>query len=176
MSDATKLRDSALAAIAKARDDSELEAIEVEYLGRRDSKISRQLLSGIAQLDPSQRATLGQEANEAKRAVEAALPRVARHDPGPGAHRHAADLHHRAGPRVPPRQPRRDSPSLLHAAGGTCRRRGPHGRRPERHAAVHGPVTLRSRAQRANAAASLRLHRTELRVRHDVRSLHGEGM
>ncbi len=73
MSDATKLRDSALAAIAKARDDTELEAIEVEYLGRRDGKISRQLLSGIAQLDPSQRATLGQEANEAKRAVEAAL-------------------------------------------------------------------------------------------------------
>jgi phenylalanyl-tRNA synthetase alpha subunit len=71
MSDATKLRDSALAAIAKARDDAELEAIEVEYLGRRDGKISRQLLSGIAQLDPSQRATLGQEANEAKRAVEA---------------------------------------------------------------------------------------------------------
>ncbi len=55
MSDATKLRDSALAAIAKARDDTELEAIEVEYLGRRDGKISRQLLSGIAQLDPSQR-------------------------------------------------------------------------------------------------------------------------
>jgi len=73
MSEATKLRDSALAAIAKAHDDAELEGIEVEYLGRRDGKISRQLLSGIAQLDPSQRATLGQQANEARRAVEAAL-------------------------------------------------------------------------------------------------------
>ncbi len=73
MSEATKLRDSALAAIERARNDAELEAIEVEYLGRREGKISRQLLSGIAQLDPSQRATLGQEANEAKRAVEAAL-------------------------------------------------------------------------------------------------------
>ncbi len=73
MSAASELRDAALAAIAKARDNAELEAIEVEYLGRREGKISRQLLAGIAQLAPEQRAALGQEANEAKRAIEAAL-------------------------------------------------------------------------------------------------------
>jgi len=81
MSAASALRDDALAAIARARDASELEAIEVEYLGRRDGKISRQLLSGIASLEPAQRAALGQEANEARRAIEAALAaRRAEHD------------------------------------------------------------------------------------------------
>jgi phenylalanyl-tRNA synthetase alpha chain len=73
MSDAARLRDQALAAIAKARDDAELEAIEIEYLGRRDGKISRQLLADIGKLPAAERAALGQQANEAKRAIEAAL-------------------------------------------------------------------------------------------------------
>ena len=73
MSEAGRLRDQALAAIARASTESDLEAVEVEYLGRREGKISRQLLSGIAKLAPEQRAALGQEANEARRAVEAAL-------------------------------------------------------------------------------------------------------
>ena len=81
MSDAAKLRDQALGAIAKARDGAELEAIEVEYLGRRDGKISRQLLADIGKLPAAERAALGQEANEAKRAIEAALAgRRAEHD------------------------------------------------------------------------------------------------
>jgi len=73
VSDATEMRDMALRAIEGARSDADLEAIEVEYLGRRDGKISKQLLAGIGALPPAERAALGQQANEAKGAVEAAL-------------------------------------------------------------------------------------------------------
>ncbi len=73
MSQASELRDEALNAIGRATDDPALEAIEVEYLGRRDGKISKQLMSGIAQLPADERAALGQQANEARRAIEAAL-------------------------------------------------------------------------------------------------------
>ena len=70
---ATELRDEAAAAISAAKSEEQLEAIEVEYLGRRDGKVSRQLLAGIAQLPPEQRAALGQQANDARRNIEAAL-------------------------------------------------------------------------------------------------------
>ena len=73
MSRATELKDEALVAIAKATDEPALESIEVEYLGRRDGKISKQLMAGIAQLPAEERAELGKQANEAKRAIEAAL-------------------------------------------------------------------------------------------------------
>ncbi len=59
----------ALAAIAKARTEAELEAIAVEYLGRKNGRIST-LLSSIGKLEPAQRAALGQSANEAKKAIE----------------------------------------------------------------------------------------------------------
>jgi len=59
----------ALAAIAKARTEAELEAIAVEYLGRKNGRISS-LLSSIGKLEPAQRAALGQSANEAKKAIE----------------------------------------------------------------------------------------------------------
>jgi phenylalanyl-tRNA synthetase alpha chain len=72
MSDPSKLSAQALAAIAKASTEAELEAIAIEYLGRKDGKISS-LLSGIGKLEPAQRAALGQAANEAKRAIEAGL-------------------------------------------------------------------------------------------------------
>ena len=72
MSDPSALITEALAAIAKARNQAELEAIELEYLGRKNGQISR-LLSGIGKLEPAERATLGQRANEAKRAIEAGL-------------------------------------------------------------------------------------------------------
>jgi phenylalanyl-tRNA synthetase alpha chain len=62
----------ALAAIAKARTEAELEAIAVEYLGRKNGRISS-LLSSIGKLDPAQRAALGQSANEAKKAIEEGL-------------------------------------------------------------------------------------------------------
>jgi phenylalanyl-tRNA synthetase alpha chain len=72
MSDPQALTSQGLAAIGKAQTEEELERIELDYLGRKSGHIS-QLLSGIAKLAPSDRAALGQAANEAKRAIEAAL-------------------------------------------------------------------------------------------------------
>ena len=62
----------ALAAIAKAHTDAELETIALEYLGRKSGRLST-LLSGIGKLEPAERARLGQAANEAKNAIEGAL-------------------------------------------------------------------------------------------------------
>jgi phenylalanyl-tRNA synthetase alpha chain len=72
VSDPSALSSLALAAIATANTKAELEAIELEYLGRKSGRLSS-LLSGIGKLDPAQRASLGQAANEAKKAIEAAL-------------------------------------------------------------------------------------------------------
>ncbi|HEV2034033.1 MAG TPA: phenylalanine--tRNA ligase subunit alpha [Candidatus Dormibacteraeota bacterium] len=72
MSDPAQLRQAALTAIAKARTDAELEAIEIEYLGRKNGQISG-LLSGIGKLAPTERAALGRAANEAKRTIEVGL-------------------------------------------------------------------------------------------------------
>jgi phenylalanyl-tRNA synthetase alpha chain len=72
MSDPSGLSAEALAAIAKARTEAELEAIEVEYLGRKNGRISS-LLSSIGKLAPAERAALGQSANEAKKAIEEGL-------------------------------------------------------------------------------------------------------
>jgi phenylalanyl-tRNA synthetase alpha chain len=72
VSDPSALSSQALAAIAKANTQAELEAIELDYLGRKSGQLSS-LLSGIGKLDPAQRASLGQAANEAKKAIEAAL-------------------------------------------------------------------------------------------------------
>src|SRR5258708_7083967 len=72
MSDPSPLSGQALAAVAKAQTTTELEAIEMEYLGRKSGKLSS-LLSGIGKLEPAERARLGQAANEAKKAIEPAL-------------------------------------------------------------------------------------------------------
>jgi phenylalanyl-tRNA synthetase alpha chain len=72
MSDAAELSEQALAAIAKAKNEEELEAITVEYLGRKSGRLSR-LLAGIGKLDAAERAALGQAANEAKRSIEGGL-------------------------------------------------------------------------------------------------------
>ena len=72
MSDPSVLSAEALAAIAKASTDAELEAIALEYLGRKSGRIST-LLSGIGKLEPAERARLGQAANEAKNAIDGAL-------------------------------------------------------------------------------------------------------
>jgi phenylalanyl-tRNA synthetase alpha chain len=72
VSDPSALTSVALAAIARAQTVTELEAITLEYLGRKSGRISR-LLSGIGSLTAPERAALGQAANEAKRAIEAAL-------------------------------------------------------------------------------------------------------
>ena len=72
MSDPSGLTKEALAAVAKARTEGELETISLDYLGRKSGQITK-LLTGIGQLAPAARAVLGQSANEAKRAIEAAL-------------------------------------------------------------------------------------------------------
>jgi phenylalanyl-tRNA synthetase alpha chain len=72
VSDPSALTKEALAAIEKARTEGELETITLDYLGRKSGQITK-LLTGIGQLGPAERAALGQSANEAKRAVEAAL-------------------------------------------------------------------------------------------------------
>jgi phenylalanyl-tRNA synthetase alpha chain len=72
VSDPAQLTKEALASIAKARTENELETISLDYLGRKSGQITK-LLTGIGQMAPAQRAALGQAANEAKRAIEAAL-------------------------------------------------------------------------------------------------------
>jgi len=72
MSDPVQLAKEAMAAIAKARTNDDLEAIAIDYLGRKNGRISS-LLSGIGKLAPAERAALGQAANEAKRAIESGL-------------------------------------------------------------------------------------------------------
>src|ERR1700682_3641289 len=72
MSGPSALSSAALAAVAKAQTEAELEAIALEYLGRKSGRIST-LLSGIGKLEPAERAKLGQAANEAKDAIEAGL-------------------------------------------------------------------------------------------------------
>jgi len=72
VSDPSGLTKEALAAVAKARTEGELETISLDYLGRKSGQITK-LLTGIGRLAPAERAALGQSANEAKRAIEAAL-------------------------------------------------------------------------------------------------------
>ena len=72
MSDPSALSSQALEAIAKANTNAELEAVALDYLGRKSGKLSS-LLSGIGKVEPGERARLGQAANEAKNAIEAAL-------------------------------------------------------------------------------------------------------
>ncbi len=72
MSEATTLTAEAAAAIGRAQSNDELARIEQEYLGRKSGRLSR-VLANIGQLPPAEKATLGKDANEAKRAIEAAL-------------------------------------------------------------------------------------------------------
>jgi phenylalanyl-tRNA synthetase alpha chain len=72
VSDPAELTKEALATIAKARSDGELETIALDYLGRKSGQVTR-LLSGIGQMAPAERAALGQAANDAKRTIEAGL-------------------------------------------------------------------------------------------------------
>ena len=72
MSDPSALSSEALVTIAQAQTAADLDAIALEYLGRKSGRISS-LLSGIGKLEPAERARLGQAANEAKNAIETAL-------------------------------------------------------------------------------------------------------
>ncbi|TMC85111.1 MAG: phenylalanine--tRNA ligase subunit alpha [Chloroflexi bacterium] len=72
MTDPSALTAEAIAAIGKARTATELERVEVEYLGRKSGRVSK-LLEGIGALNPEERAALGKAVNEAKRTIEEAL-------------------------------------------------------------------------------------------------------
>ena len=69
MNEAAQLRDEALQAIAQAADEAALEAIEVEYLGRREGKISKQLMSRITQLPAEEKAMFAKSVESVKKSV-----------------------------------------------------------------------------------------------------------
>src|SRR5918996_1124253 len=66
-----ELRTAGEAAIAEAPDTAELEEVRVRFLGRKAELPN--LLRGVAQLPPEQRGQVGRAANEARRALEAAI-------------------------------------------------------------------------------------------------------
>lgn len=74
--DIQTLRDMALAAIAAAPSLAELEEVRVAHTGKKSPLAT--MLAGIGKLPPEQRGPVGKGANEARRAVEAAL--AARND------------------------------------------------------------------------------------------------
>jgi phenylalanyl-tRNA synthetase alpha chain len=63
---------AALAAIAKAADAPGLEAVRIEYCGRKHGRL-RDLQSLLGKVEPAQRPVVGKQFNEAKTKVEAAL-------------------------------------------------------------------------------------------------------
>ncbi|MDH3224587.1 MAG: phenylalanine--tRNA ligase subunit alpha, partial [Gemmatimonadota bacterium] len=62
----------ALDAVQRAEDERALEAVRVEYLGRKDGRISG-VLRGLATLDAKERPAVGAEANRVKQLVATAL-------------------------------------------------------------------------------------------------------
>ncbi len=69
-----RLETEALAAVAGASETSALEAIRVEYLGRREGKVSS-VLQGLGTLPAETRPRVGAEANRVKRSLAEALER-----------------------------------------------------------------------------------------------------
>jgi phenylalanyl-tRNA synthetase alpha chain len=67
----SKLRSAGEAAVAGASDSAALEEARVRHLGRKAELPN--LLRGVAQLPPEQRGAVGRAANEARRALEAAI-------------------------------------------------------------------------------------------------------
>jgi phenylalanyl-tRNA synthetase alpha chain len=63
---------AALAAIAAASDAAALEAVRIEYLGRRHGRL-RELQAVLGQVEPAQRPVVGKQFNEAKSKVEGAF-------------------------------------------------------------------------------------------------------
>src|SRR5919198_5732304 len=70
------IRAEAEAAVAGAASSAALEELRVAYLGRKAELPN--LLRGVAQLQPEQRAEVGREANEARKALEALIDQRAR--------------------------------------------------------------------------------------------------
>ncbi len=67
----SELRAEGEAAVAGAAGTAELEDVRVRFLGRKAELPN--LLRGVAQLDPAERGQVGRAANEARRALEAAI-------------------------------------------------------------------------------------------------------
>ena len=67
----SELRAEGEAAVAGAAGTAELEEVRVRFLGRKAELPN--LLRGVAQLDPAERGQVGRAANEARRALEAAI-------------------------------------------------------------------------------------------------------
>ena len=67
----SELRAAGEAAIADAPDTTELEDVRVRFLGRKAELPN--LLRGVAQLPPEERGQVGRAANEARKALEAAI-------------------------------------------------------------------------------------------------------
>src|SRR5919107_5891551 len=65
------IHDEGLAAIDAAGTTDELEELRVRLLGRKAELPN--LLRGVAQLPPEERGTVGRAANEARKALEAAI-------------------------------------------------------------------------------------------------------
>ncbi len=71
LTDLEALRDEAVAAIAAAPDAAALEALRVQYLGRKGAL--KALMTRLPQLPPDEKPAAGKLANEVKRAIEQAL-------------------------------------------------------------------------------------------------------
>src|SRR6476619_3232039 len=67
----SELRAAGEAAIAEAPGTAELEDVRVRFLGRKAELPN--LLRGVAQLPPEERGVVGRAANEARKALEAAI-------------------------------------------------------------------------------------------------------
>jgi len=82
----------AFRAVDAASDPEELESVRIEYLGRKEGRVSR-VLRGLGDLEPEARPRVGAEANRVKEALSAALERrsaeLAR---GTGGEEHEIDL------------------------------------------------------------------------------------
>jgi phenylalanyl-tRNA synthetase alpha chain len=63
---------AALAAIAAAGDTASLEAVRIEFLGRKHGRL-RELQAVLGQVEPAQRPTVGKQFNDAKSKVEGAF-------------------------------------------------------------------------------------------------------
>src|SRR3954447_25295407 len=66
-----ELRSEGESAVAAATDSTALEDVRVHYLGRKAELPN--LLRGVAQLPPEERGQVGRAANEARKALEAAI-------------------------------------------------------------------------------------------------------
>ena len=69
-----EIRSQALAALSEVSDVRELEALKVEYLGKK-GKLT-QILKGMGKLSPEERPVVGQVANEIRLALEEGIQSV----------------------------------------------------------------------------------------------------